>query len=228
MPGGTKFRDKAVELGVNTVLPTYSKVAAKVTELGDTRVGRMIEGAAARGLEVVAPAVERVAGRGRGLVDGAQRLVPGRPTKDAPAPARPANKPSPARPGPRPGRSKPGLEGKLVSGPETERAEDLPLVGYDALLVDEILVRLKGLTQSELAQIYKYERANDDRTTVLEAVEARLVDLPLPTYDSLRVAAILDALNGLTRKELYTIHEYERTTRNRLPIIEKIDTLLAS
>ena len=228
MPGVTKIRDKAVELGVNTVLPTYSKVAAKVTELGDTRVGRMIEGAATRGLEVVAPAVVRVAGRGRGLVDGAQRLVPGRPVKDAPAPSRPTKRKPPARPGPRSERAQPGLEGKLVSGSETKRPEDLPLVGYGALLADEVLIRLKGLTQSELAQIYKYERAHDNRTTVLEAVEARLVDLPLPTYDSLRVAAILDALNGLTRKELYTIHEYERTTRNRLPIIEKIDTLLAS
>ena len=229
MSGISKLRDKAVELGVNSVLPTYSKVASKVTELGDTRMGRMIEGAAARGLEAVSPAVrsvERVAGRGMKLVDEAQKRIPGRPAKESPSPKRPARKPESTRP--RSARSKSSLEGKLVGAPEPARPEDLPLVGYDALVAEEIVARLKGLTQSELAQIYKYEKAHDDRSTVLEAVEARLIDLPLPTYDSLKVAAILDAVNGLTRRELYTIHEYERTTRRRLPIIEKVETLLAS
>jgi hypothetical protein len=228
MPDIARLRDKAVELGVNTVLPAYSKVAAKVTELGDTRVGRMIEGAAARGIEAVHPAVrraERVAGRSLEIV-GAGRLVPGRPTKDAPTPKRPSRRSPSTRPGT--GRNPSALAGKLVSAPEPSRPEDLPLVGYDALVADEILVRLKGLTQSELAQLYKYEKAREARSTVLDGIEARLIDLPLPTYDSLRVAAILDAVNGLTRKELYTIHEYERTTRHRLPIIERIESLLAS
>ena len=229
MTGISNLKERAVELGVNAVLPTYSKIASKVNELGDTRMGRMIEGAAARGLEAVSPAVqtvERVAERGMKLVDGAQRRIPGRPVKDAPAPKRPTRKPTSTRPAR--SRSTGSLEGKLVGAPEPARPEELPLIGYDALVAEEIVARLKGLTQSELAQIYKYEKAHDDRTTVLEAVEARLIDLPLPTYDSLRVAAILDAVNGLTRKELYTIHEYERTTRRRLPIIEKIETLLAS
>ncbi|MGH2753430.1 MAG: hypothetical protein ACRDLB_03270 [Actinomycetota bacterium] len=220
-----RLKDKAMELGVNAVGPAYSKIAAKVNELGDTPVGRVVEGAASSGIAVVAPAVERVAR----VIPGAgpiERLVRDY-AAEAPAPRRPtrkpASKPKPARAGTR----GPAL-GKLVSGSEPQRPEDLPIVGYDSLLAEEILVRLKGLTQSELAQVYKYERAHDNRTTILEAVEARLIDLPLPTYDSLKVPAILDAVNGLTRRELYTIHEYEQGTRNRLPIIEKIDALLGT
>ena len=230
MPDMSTLRDKAVEIGVNAVLPAYSKVAARVNDLGDTRVGRLIEGAATRGLDAVRPAVrhaESVAGHGLKIIDSAGRLVPGRSPKESPAPKGPARRKSSTRPGSS-RRSKSRIEGRLVSGTEPTRPEDLPLVGYDALVADEIQVRLKGLTQSELAQVYKYEKSHDNRSTVLEAIEARLVDLPLPTYDSLRVAAILDAVNGLTRQELYTIHEYERTTRHRLPIIEKIETLLAS
>lgn len=227
MPDISKLRDRAMEIGVNAVVPAYSKVAAKVTELGDSRVGRLIEGAAARGLEVVSPAVQRVAGRGLKIVDEAQRFVPQRrQSEGAPGPKRPTKKSTSTRPGS--GRTKGSIEGKLVGAAEPARPQDLPLVGYDVLGIDEIAVRLKGLTQSELAQIYKFERAHDNRIEILDEIEARLVDLPLPTYDSLTVAAILDAVNGLTRRELYTIHEYERVTRNRLPIIEKIDNLLAS
>ena len=215
MPDLTRLKERAVELGVNAVLPAYSTVASKVNELGETRVGRLVENVAARGLDAVGPAVDR-----------AQRLVPSR-RRSTQAPAKPATK-KPGSTRPKTNRSKAPLEGMLVAAPEPKRVEDLPIVGYDALLAEEVMVRLKGLTQSELAQVYKYERAKDARTTVLDAIEGRLIDLPLPTYDSLRVAAILDAVNGLTRKELYTIHEYERSTRNRLPILEKIDNLLAS
>ena len=100
----SKLRDKAVEIGVNAVLPAYSKVAAQVTDLGDTRVGRLIEGAAsprARGRASRRAAAESFAGQGLKVVDSkrsaacravrprARRLPSARPSEAARrAPAR--------------------------------------------------------------------------------------------------------------------------------------------
>jgi hypothetical protein len=103
----------------------------------------------------------------------------------------------------------------------------LPIAGYSRLAVDKIPARLVGLTNSELALLFKYERANKNRAKVTDAIDAQLVDLPMPTYDKMTSPAILDSLNGLTRGELRTIKGYEARTTNRLPIIDRIDELLA-
>lgn len=52
-------------------------------------------------------------------------------------------------------------------------------------------------------------------------------ELPLPTYERLSMPAILDALNGLTRDQLQTIKDYELRGEDRLPIIDRVDELLA-
>lgn len=117
--------------------------------------------------------------------------------------------------------------GTPVAGATLVEANDLPLAGYDSLVADEIVARLTGLTQTELAALLAYEKSNDNRSTVIEAIEGRLVDLPLPTYDSLSVAAILTDLEALDAAALRTLRDYESSTQNRLPVLEKIDSLLA-
>ncbi len=110
------------------------------------------------------------------------------------------------------------------SAPE---AIDLPLPGYDSLVADEIVARMDGLTQTDLATLAAYEKAHDSRSTILNAIEARLVDLPLPTYDSLEVSGVVSRLDSLNTAELRTVRDYEAATLNRLPIIEKVDELLS-
>lgn len=117
--------------------------------------------------------------------------------------------------------------GTPVAGTTVLATNDLPLAGYDALVADEIVARLSGLNQTELATLLAYERATDNRSTVTSAIEGRLVDLPLPTYDSLSVAAILTDLETLDEAALRTLRDYEASTHNRLPVLEKIDSLLA-
>jgi len=106
-------------------------------------------------------------------------------------------------------------------------ATALPIVGYDKLSAEDIGKRLDGLKQSDLAAVYKFEKANKKRKSVLSAIDGRLVDLPLPLYDSMALPTIIDALNGLTVEQLQTVREYETRTENRLPVIERIDELLA-
>lgn len=103
----------------------------------------------------------------------------------------------------------------------------LPIVGYSRLAADKIPARLNGLTNTELALLFKFERANKNRSKITDAIDAQMVDLPMPTYDKMTSTAILDSLNGLTRGELRTIREYEARTTNRLPILDRVDELLA-
>lgn len=103
----------------------------------------------------------------------------------------------------------------------------LPIAGYSRLAANKISARLIGLTNSELALLFKFEKANKNRSTVIDAIDSQLSDLPMPTYDKMTSVAILDALNGLTRGELRTVREYEARTTNRLPILDRIDELLA-
>ncbi|HEU4480967.1 MAG TPA: hypothetical protein VFS18_03705, partial [Actinomycetota bacterium] len=217
-----------LETGVNIVIPAYSKVAATVSQAGDTPVGKLVGSVLQRGGSVI----DLVRGH-----DGPEAAAA--PSRSA-APARKrstARKPKTARPSegrsgtgsPRSHRaaSEAAVEVKVPAAPDPVATNDLPLIGYDSLVAEEIVKRLDGLTQTELAVLYKYERAHDSRSTVLEAIDGKMVELPLPTYDSLLIPAILDDLNGLTRGELATIREYEVRTNNRLPILERIDELLA-
>ena len=87
--------------------------------------------------------------------------------------------------------------------------------------------RLKGLTQTDLARVYKYEKAHEERATILDAIDSRLVALPIATYDSLTVEEINGRLDGLSPQELKALRRYESDTKVRSTIIEKIDTLLA-
>ncbi len=60
----------------------------------------------------------------------------------------------------------------------------------------------------------------------MEAVEAKFVDLPISTYGALTVGEINDRLDTLESNELKTIRRYEEGTKNRITVIEKIDSLI--
>ncbi|HYP48666.1 MAG TPA: hypothetical protein VEQ61_08535 [Thermoleophilaceae bacterium] len=49
-----------------------------------------------------------------------------------------------------------------------------PITGYDDLTGEQIQDRLEGLSAPELRKVRDYERRNDDRKTVLEAIESKL------------------------------------------------------
>lgn len=60
---------------------------------------------------------------------------------------------------------------------EAERLErgagSEPIPGYDRLNADEAIARLSGLTDPELAEVETYELRNQNRKTVLSAIESR-------------------------------------------------------
>ncbi len=211
MPNLTALRDKALATGLNTVAPIYSKVAGGIDQLTQTAVGRTVVSTAGKGIGLVSPVVDRLfRGKDEPLQSNGNGKSEDIPTITGSAPL--VETPS----------------GSPVVGIEMPTVEALALPGYDTLSPEEVVARLEGLIQSDLAAIYAYEKATQGRSDILAAIDGRLVDLPLPTYDSLEIPAILSAIESLTPEELAVLRDYEASTRNRFPVVGKIDSLLAS
>ncbi|HEX2031846.1 MAG TPA: hypothetical protein VHL78_10655 [Actinomycetota bacterium] len=91
-----------------------------------------------------------------------------------------------------------------------------------------MIAQLPKLTQDELRLVQAYERANQDRASVRQAIESRLVDLPIDGYDRMTAEEIADQLPSLTEKELRTVRDYESRGQARKTILERVESLLAA
>jgi ferritin-like metal-binding protein YciE len=94
-------------------------------------------------------------------------------------------------------------------------AEDLPLARYDDLTAEEIIGRLPGLSQVDLAKIDAYERKNQGRTTILGRVETLRGDEPWPGYDELTAEAVVAALAEADDERAARVRSYERAHKDR-------------
>jgi hypothetical protein len=113
-----------------------------------------------------------------------------------------------------------------VAAPKT--ASELPIQGYNSLTASEVIAETRGLTQTELAKVYKFEKANQDRSSILDALESRFTELPIPTYDALTVDEITSRLEGQSESELKTLRRYEEETKARQTVLDRIDSLLGA
>ena len=120
----------------------------------------------------------------------------------------------------------PELAGAMVREmvPQHERtvtnAEDLPIADYDAKTADEIVDRLRDLSQEDLKAVEAYESKNANRSTVLKRIESLRTQEPWPGYDSLTVAEIKQRLTGAPEARLQKVREYERNHKNRTSVID--------
>ena len=209
-----RVASRAVEMGVYLPLGAYAKVRDEITDVNRNSVRKLYQDLVGRGQNRMQP-IERVVKRraeaaedeARGAAVRTRKTAKKATTKATTA----ANQVAPKMP--------------RVGAPR--RASDLPIQSYASLTADEIVSRLKGLTQTDLARVYKYEKAHEERATILDAIDSRLVALPIATYDSLTVEEINGRLVGLSPQELKALRRYESDTKGRTTIIEKIDTLLA-
>ncbi|MFP5352568.1 MAG: hypothetical protein ACLGIB_08405 [Actinomycetota bacterium] len=207
------IREKAVELGLYLPLGAYSKVRDELSDLNAKRIRKTFDGLIERGQDRMEP-VERIVRRrtrqAERKVDEVQSEVAKTARKTTKRATAAANTVAPKLP--------------RVAAPK--RASDLPIKSYASLTASEIVSELPGLTQTELAKVYKFEKAHENRSTVLDAIEGKFIELPIPTYDALTVDEISGRLDKLETSELKTIRRYEADTKNRTTIIEKIDSLI--
>jgi ferritin-like metal-binding protein YciE len=112
------------------------------------------------------------------------------------------------------------LEGQLKGAVAAE--DDLPLSDYDELNAAEIVERLPGLSQIDLAKIDSYERRHEDRTTVLSRITSLRSEEPWPGYDELTVSEIRAALagaNGAEDELAKRVRAYERSHKDRIGVL---------
>ncbi len=198
MPNAQQVRERALELGVYLPLGAYARVRDEVARLSPASVRRVFDDLVARGQDRLDPVQRRV------------RRRPAAKTAVATA-ARQVQKAT----GP-----------KLPRVATPKDVSELPIAGYDSLTASEIVTATRGLTQTDLAKVYKYERAHDNRSTVLEAIEPRFVELPIPNYDALSAEDVVARLDALSAEQLKTLRRYESDTKDRKTVIERIDALL--
>jgi hypothetical protein len=208
-----RVRERAVELGVYLPLGAYSVVRDEISDLDSRRIRKLYNGLIDRGqnrLEPVERTIRRRARKVEDNIEDAGREVRKNVRKGAKRADAAVNEIAPKLP--------------RVAAPK--KASELPIKSYNSLTVSEITSQLQGLTQTELAKVYKWEKANENRSTILESIEAKFVDLPIPTYDALTVDEIASRIDGLSQSELKTIRRYENDTKARTTVLDMIDAAL--
>lgn len=212
-----RVRDRALELGVYLPLGAYAVVRDEITNLNAQRLRKTFDGLIDRGQERLEPLERVVRRRARTETRRVERTVD-EATTEVRKTAR--------RTGKRAEAAADAIAPKLPRVAAPRSVGQLPIQGYNNLTASEIVAQLRGLTQTDLAKIYKWERAHENRSTILEAIDAKFVDLPIPTYDSLNVDEITTRLEGLSESDLKTIRRYEGDTKQRQTVLDKIDSLL--
>jgi ferritin-like metal-binding protein YciE len=105
--------------------------------------------------------------------------------------------------------------------------DELPIANYKKLTADEVVGRLRDLTQDELTQIQAYERVNQNRKTVLERIDSLKAREPWPGYDEQTVDEISSTLSSSSDTVIARVRDYERGHKNRSSIIKITDRVNA-
>jgi len=109
-----------------------------------------------------------------------------------------------------------------------DAAAEAPIAGYDDLNATELVQRLGGLSQEQLAAVAAYERAHDARSTVLERVEALTEDQPWAGYDDQDVEQVRAALRDADEATVRRVREYERRHKDRSGVLEATERAAAA
>lgn len=225
-----QVRSKAIEIGVYLPLGAYSRVRDEISGLSRRDVDKLFADLIDRGQDRIKPIERNIRRRAAQAEDDAKdRATTARAeartgSRRAKTTAKKTTRKATTRAEAAAGATVPTMP--RVAAPRS--AQELPITGYDSLTANEIVTRLTGLTQTDLARVYKYEKAHEKRSTILETIESRFVELPIPTYDALTAEEIENKLPGLTEGELEAVRRYEDNTKARSTVIEKIDSLLSA
>ena len=114
-----------------------------------------------------------------------------------------------------------------VKGAVTSQS-DLAIAGYDKLTAEEIVAKLSGLSQIDLAKVDSYERRHENRATVLERLSSLRGDEPWPGYDELTAAEVQAAINQADDDRVKAIRSYERAHKARAGVLKATERELTN
>jgi ferritin-like metal-binding protein YciE len=109
-------------------------------------------------------------------------------------------------------------EGQIKGALASE--QDLPIARYDSLTVADVLEKLSGLSQIDLAKVDAYERKNQNRSTVLGRTSTLRGDEPWPGYDELNASEVNAVLGEGDEDRAKRARAYERSHKNRNTVIQ--------
>ena len=109
-------------------------------------------------------------------------------------------------------------EGQIKGAVVSE--QDLPITRYDSLTAADVLEKLSGLSQIDLAKVDAYERKNQNRSTVLGRTSALRDEEPWPGYDELNVGEVNAVLSEGDEDRTKRARAYERSHKNRAAVIQ--------
>jgi ferritin-like metal-binding protein YciE len=109
-------------------------------------------------------------------------------------------------------------EGQIKGAVASE--QDLPIARYDSLTAADVLDRLSGLSQIDLAKVDAYERKNQNRSTVLGRTSALRADEPWPGYDELNASEVNAVLGEGDEDRAKRARAYERSHKNRNTVMQ--------
>ncbi len=108
-------------------------------------------------------------------------------------------------------------EGQIKGAMASE--QDLPIARYDSLTATDVVGKLSGLSQIDLAKVGAYERKNQNRSTVLGRVSALRGEEPWPGYDELNASEVNAVLSEGDEDRAKRARDYERSHKNRVAVI---------
>ncbi|MDQ6835543.1 MAG: ferritin-like domain-containing protein [Actinomycetota bacterium] len=108
-------------------------------------------------------------------------------------------------------------EGEVKGAVASE--QDLPIARYDSLTASDVVEKLSGLSQIDLAKIDAYERKNQDRSTVLGRISTLRGEEPWPGYDELNADEISALLSDADEERIKRVRTYERSHKNRAGVM---------
>ncbi len=112
-------------------------------------------------------------------------------------------------------------EGQIKGAMASE--QDLPIARYDSLTASDVLEKLRGLSQIDLAKVDAYERKNQNRSTVLGRTSALRGEEPWPGYDELNVSEVNAVLGEGDDDRAKRVRDYERSHKNRAAVIHSTE-----
>jgi hypothetical protein len=78
-----------------------------------------------------------------------------------------------------------------------------------------VIARLGELSLIDLVRVAEHERRHHNRGPVLKRIAALQGDEPWLGYDALNVSDVRSALDGASREQLDSVHDYERDHKHR-------------
>ena len=109
------------------------------------------------------------------------------------------------------------VEGEVKGAVASEG--DLAIARYDSLTADEVVAKLNGLSQIDLAKVDAYERKNQNRTTVLSRITSLRGDEPWAGYDELTASEVQAVLAEGDDERIKKARSYERAHKNRASVL---------